>query len=98
MTASAATGGDLVTTVVPVTAGDGRAINVHHVTGPVAPAKGPVLLVHGAGVRANIFRPPGQTTLVDLLVAAWLRRVARELAGQHRPRAQRVGPRPGRGL
>ena len=26
------------------------------------------MLVHGAGVRANIFRPPGQTTLVDMLV------------------------------
>lgn len=64
---------ELVTTVVPVTARDGRAINVHHVTGPVDPTKGatkgPVLLVHGAGVRANIFRPPGQVTLVDLLVA-----------------------------
>ncbi len=27
-----------------------------------------MLLVHGAGVRANIFRPPGQRTLVDALV------------------------------
>jgi pimeloyl-ACP methyl ester carboxylesterase len=57
------------TAVVPVTARDGRPINVHHVRGDRAPTRGPVLLVHGAGVRADIFRPPGQTTLVDLLVA-----------------------------
>ena len=27
-----------------------------------------ILLVHGAGVRANIFQAPVRTTLVDLLV------------------------------
>ena len=32
------------------------------------PAKAPVLLVHGAGVRANIFRAPSGRTLVDVLV------------------------------
>jgi pimeloyl-ACP methyl ester carboxylesterase len=56
------------TRVVPLTAGDGRPINVHHVTGERAPTKGPVLFVHGAGVRANIFRPPGQVNLVDVLL------------------------------
>jgi pimeloyl-ACP methyl ester carboxylesterase len=56
------------TRVVPLTAGDGRPINVHHVTGGRAPTKGPVLFVHGAGVRANIFRPPGQVNLVDVLL------------------------------
>ncbi len=60
---------ELETDVVPFRAGDGMALNLHHVTGPRPPTRGPVLLVHGAGVRANIFRPPGQTTLVDALVA-----------------------------
>ena len=44
------------------------ALNLHHVTGPRPAVRGPVLLVHGAGVRADIFRPPGQQTLVDVLV------------------------------
>lgn len=33
-----------------------------------APTEGPLLMVAGVGVRANIFRPPGQVTLVDLLL------------------------------
>ena len=37
--------------------------------GETAPHKGPVLLVHGAGVRANIFRAPVKTTIVDYLIA-----------------------------
>jgi hypothetical protein len=56
------------TDIIPVTADDGTALNLHHVTGERPPTRGPVVLVHGAGVRANIFRPPGQTTLVDMLV------------------------------
>ncbi len=62
-------GPPLETTVVPFRAGDGMPLNLHHVTGPTPAAKGPVLLVHGAGVRADIFRPPEPTTLVDALVA-----------------------------
>ena len=31
------------------------------------PHKGPVLLVHGAGVRANIFRPPGASARWSML-------------------------------
>ena len=58
----------LETTVVPFTAGDGLQCNVHHVSGDSAPTKGPVLLVHGAGVRANIFRPPTERNLVQVLV------------------------------
>lgn len=51
---------------------DGRTANVVHVTGQRAPSKGPVLLVHGAGVRSNIFRAPVATTLVDdLLEHGW---------------------------
>jgi hypothetical protein len=54
--------------IVPFTAGDGMECNLIHVTGTHAPAKGPVLLVHGAGVRANIFRSPTPRTLVDVLL------------------------------
>jgi hypothetical protein len=55
--------------VIPFTAGDGVQLNLIRVRGPQAPTKGPVLLVHGAGVRANIFRAPSGRTLVDELVA-----------------------------
>lgn len=54
---------------VPFTAGDGFACNLINVRGPAEPTRGPVLLVHGAGVRANIFRAPVRTSLVDYLVA-----------------------------
>jgi len=54
--------------VVPFETADGMVCNVIHVTGPRTPDKGPVLLVHGAGVRANIFRAPVRTTVVDYLV------------------------------
>jgi hypothetical protein len=54
--------------VVEFTAGDGLTCNVINVRGPHEPAKGPVLLVHGAGVRANIFRAPSGRNLVDVLV------------------------------
>jgi pimeloyl-ACP methyl ester carboxylesterase len=56
--------------IVPFTAGDGLALNLVNVRGEREPAKGPVLLVHGAGVRANIFRAPVERTLVDELVDA----------------------------
>jgi hypothetical protein len=54
--------------VVPFTAGDGMPLNLIHVQGSREPSKGPVMLVHGAGVRANIFRAPSGRTLVDMLV------------------------------
>lgn len=54
--------------VVPFTAGDGMALNLINVRGSSAPTKGPVMLVHGAGVRANIFRAPVERTIVDALV------------------------------
>jgi pimeloyl-ACP methyl ester carboxylesterase len=60
--------GALTDRVVPFTAGDGLECNLIHVTGAQPPAKGPVLLVHGAGVRANIYRAPTRRTLVDVLV------------------------------
>jgi hypothetical protein len=56
--------------VVPFTAGDGFPLNLIHVRGRQPPSRGPVLLVHGAGVRANLFRAPTETNLVDALIAA----------------------------
>ncbi len=54
--------------VVPFQTADGMACNLVHVHGE-APDRGPVILVHGAGVRANLFRAPVETTLVDALVS-----------------------------
>jgi pimeloyl-ACP methyl ester carboxylesterase len=48
---------------------DGFTCNLLHVTGATPATRGPVLLVHGAGVRANIFRAPVHTTVVDALLA-----------------------------
>lgn len=55
--------------IVPFTAGDGFQCNVIHVRGEKPPTKGPVMLVHGAGVRANLFRAPVETNFVDYLLA-----------------------------
>jgi hypothetical protein len=57
------------TEIIPFTAGDGMALNMHRVRGKKDPWRGPVILVHGAGVRANIFRAPEHETVVDALVA-----------------------------
>jgi pimeloyl-ACP methyl ester carboxylesterase len=54
--------------IVEFTAGDGLKCNLIHVTGDRPATKGPVVLVHGAGVRANIFRAPVQQTVVDYLI------------------------------
>ena len=54
--------------VVPFLAGDGLPLKLAHPTTDRAPTKGPVLLVHGAGVRSSIFRPPTDRTLVDALL------------------------------
>jgi hypothetical protein len=56
--------------IVPFTAGDGVSLNLHHVWGQKKPTRGPVLVVHGAGVRANIFRAPVSTDFVGALVEA----------------------------
>lgn len=60
--------------VIHFAAGDGFPLNLinvrgDNVRGDSAPTRGPVLLVHGAGVRASIFRAPVEVTLVDALVA-----------------------------
>ena len=57
-----------VETQVPFTAGDGLELNLINIKNPQDVSKGPVILVHGAGVRANIFRAPVDKTLVDALI------------------------------
>ena len=52
----------------PFEAGDGFACNLLRAERGTAATRGPVLLVHGAGVSAQIFMPPGQKTLVDCLL------------------------------
>jgi pimeloyl-ACP methyl ester carboxylesterase len=54
--------------VVPFAAGDGFQLNLINIQGQQPAPKGPVMLVHGAGVRANLFRAPAATTIVDYLV------------------------------
>jgi len=54
--------------IIPFAARDGKKLNLIHVLGPKPPSKGPVILVHGAGVRANIFRAPVHTSIVDALI------------------------------
>lgn len=56
------------TRVVPFRAGDGLELNLVHVRGEREATRGPVLLVHGAGVRANLFNAPVRTTVVDALL------------------------------
>lgn len=55
--------------VVPFLTDDGFPCNLIHVRGEKPPARGPVLVIHGAGVRANLFRAPVERTLVDELIA-----------------------------
>ncbi len=57
-------------TVVPFTTQDGIECNMIRVQGDEAPPKGPVLLSPGAGVRAEVFRAPVETTIVDALIEA----------------------------
>ena len=54
--------------IVPFTSGDGMELNLINVRGEKPPTREPVLFVHGAGVRANIFRAPVEETLVDTLI------------------------------
>ena len=60
--------------ILAVRARDGRLLTLHHVRragGGSEPERGPVLLGHGTGVRANLFyTPPLRTTLVDALLDA----------------------------
>ncbi len=54
--------------IIPFTSRDGLACNLINVRGRKDPSRGPVILVHGAGVRANIFRAPTQINFVDFLI------------------------------
>ncbi|MBY0419355.1 MAG: hypothetical protein K2W88_14995, partial [Pararheinheimera sp.] len=53
---------------VPFVTDDGVELNLIHIRGDKTPDKGPVILVHGAGVRANIYRAPVETSIVDALI------------------------------
>jgi hypothetical protein len=55
--------------IVPFRAGDGMELNLVHVRGMQPPTREPVLVLHGAGVRANLFRPPVGVNFVQMLVA-----------------------------
>jgi pimeloyl-ACP methyl ester carboxylesterase len=55
--------------VVAFTARDGFPCNLVNVRGESQPTRGPVLLVHGAGVSAGVFRAPTEANIVDCLVA-----------------------------
>jgi pimeloyl-ACP methyl ester carboxylesterase len=61
---------DLPFEVIEFFAGDGLRLNLIHYAGATAPRLGPVLLVHGAGVRAGLFTPPVETSLVAALLTA----------------------------
>ncbi|UXA18256.1 alpha/beta hydrolase [Mycobacterium sp. SMC-4] len=53
------------------TAGDGFTLNFKHLSrAPGTPDLGPVMLVHGSGVRANLFCSPSIITLPAMLAAA----------------------------
>jgi len=53
---------------IPYVCQDGFYCNLIHVTNSMSAYKGPVLLVHGAGVRANIFDPPTQKNIIEMLL------------------------------
>jgi poly(3-hydroxyalkanoate) synthetase len=46
---------------------DGVTCNLKHLVNESTKPRGPVILVHGAGVRANIFNPPTEKNLVRML-------------------------------
>lgn len=64
-------GGVYTRRVVPFVAGDGRSLNLVNIrSSERMPDKGPVILVHGAGVRASIYQAPVETDIVDALIAS----------------------------
>ena len=56
--------------IVDFAARDGFGLNFHHYPGVASGQAGPVIVVHGAGVRANLFLPPTEETFVDALLDA----------------------------
>lgn len=55
---------------VPFVAGDGMALHLQRYRSDKPTPRGPVLLVHGAGVRGNIFNPPTSPNFVQFLADA----------------------------
>ncbi|GAA1951106.1 hypothetical protein GCM10009776_11400 [Microbacterium deminutum] len=49
-------------------ADDGTPLTLIRVRGGREPTRGPVILIHGVGMRAESFRPPGIRSLVDVLL------------------------------
>ena len=45
-------------------------LNLHHYAGRRVSRPEPVIVLHGAGVRANVFLPPVKETFVDALLDA----------------------------
>jgi len=54
----------------PFEANDGFKCKLYRVANAGGATKGPVMLVHGAGVRGNIFNPPNEQNLVQMLQQA----------------------------
>lgn len=53
--------------IIDFNALDGFPLNLWHFKSNTTPTKGPVLLVHGAGVRANIFNAPTDKNIIQCL-------------------------------
>lgn len=56
--------------IIPFQSYDGFACNLWRLKHNGSKHRGPVMLVHGAGVRANIFNPPNEVNLLDMLAGA----------------------------
>lgn len=56
--------------MIPFESLDGFPCNLWHLRQTQPATKGPVMLVHGAGVRANIFNPPTSQNLITMLAEA----------------------------
>lgn len=55
--------------IIPFTARDGMPLLLTRIHSPdITPINGPILLVHGAGVRGKIFRPPEPVNFVRYLI------------------------------
>jgi pimeloyl-ACP methyl ester carboxylesterase len=55
--------------IIAFAARDGFGLNLHHFNGDGRQSE-PVIVLHGAGVRANLFLPPHEETFVDALLDA----------------------------
>jgi hypothetical protein len=54
--------------LIPFVTEDGVTLNLINIRGQKPPHNCPVIVVHGAGVRANIFRAPVAKSIVDVLI------------------------------